>query len=296
MSLRSLMQQYVELQGLNNHEGDIPTKINNVRFYRSGKGHPRKPTMYKSGFIVLGQGNKAVYAGGERIPYGAGDCLVMGVPMPVECEAYHNENEPLLGIGIEIPMPVLQVQAGKIQRHFKDNQPKRSHSESSIRCKPIDSKLLKACERLMEALCNDLEAEVLGDSLVDEVTFFSLLSRSGDTLFSLADQEGKYSRIASILRYIHSNYAEQLNVTELAATVNMSISSFHDTFRKVTLESPVQYIKKVRLNKGRELICFEGKRVNEAANLVGYSSSAQFSREFKRHFNHAPKDAVNEMK
>ncbi|OLQ93480.1 hypothetical protein BIY22_03030 [Vibrio panuliri] len=121
-----------------------------------------------------------------------------------------------------------------------------------------------------------------------------LLSKSGDTLFNLADQEGRYGRIAAVLQEIHTNYSSTLNVADLANAANMSVSSFHTAFRNVTLESPIQYIKKVRLNKGRELICFQGKRVNEAADMVGYSSAAQFSREFKRQFNLAPKDAAHQ--
>jgi AraC-like DNA-binding protein len=32
----------------------------------------------------------------------------------------------------------------------------------------------------------------------------------------------------------------------------------------------------------------EGKKANEAGNLVGYNSPAQFSREYKRRFGYAP--------
>jgi AraC-like DNA-binding protein len=60
----------------------------------------------------------------------------------------------------------------------------------------------------------------------------------------------------------------------------------------VTLESPLQYLKKVRLNKAKELIQLEGRRVNDAAHLVGYTSTSQFSREFKRHFNMTPKGVI----
>ncbi len=295
MSLKFLMQRYVEINDLHDYEGDRATNIEHVRFYRSKKGHPRHSMMYKSGIIILGQGHKAIYAGGQRIPYGEGDCLVMGVPMPVECEAFPSHDEPLLGLGIEIPMALLQKLVGKIKHRYPERNFSAPNFEMSIRREPIDAKLKCACERLLEALCDDLQAEILGQALLEEVLFFTLMSNSGDTLFTLADQEGRYGRIASVLEEIHTNYPSALNVSDLAAAANMSVSSFHTAFRNVTLESPIQYIKKVRLNKGRELICFEGKRVNEAADLVGYASVAQFSREFKRQFNLAPKDAVNAL-
>lgn len=292
MSLKTLMQLYVQRQGLDEFEGDYSTAIENVRFYRSAKGHQRKPTMYKSGLIVLGQGTKTVYAGGESIPYGEGDCLMMGVPIPVECEAVPNHEQPILGIGVEIPMHILQRQVGQIKASMDRKALDKQSEQLTICCEPIDAKLNKACERLMEALCDDLEAKVLGESLLEEVVFFALLSNGGNILFNLADNEGKYARIAATLKHIHTRYSESLTVSELASIANMSISSFHTAFRLVTLESPVQYIKKVRLNRGRDLICFEGKRVNEAAEIVGYSSAEQFSREFKRHFNQTPTKAA----
>ena len=292
MSLKAAMERFVEKKRLHELEGDYLTQIPGVRFYRSAKGHPRKQTMYKSGIIVLGQGRKNLYAGGKRIPYGQGDCLVMGVPMPLECEAFRDEGKPLLGVGLEIPLPLLQTLVGKFEQHNRCIATTETPDDLSIRARPIDKRMAVACERLVLALCDDFEAEVLGPSLVEEVVFCALLGDCADTLFELARQEGRYARMSRVLEYINTHYAEALNVSELAASANMSVSAFHSAFRAITLESPIQYIKKVRLSKARELICYQGKRVSETAHMVGYSTAAQFSREFKRHFNETPKAAA----
>ncbi|MGK0272055.1 MAG: AraC-like DNA-binding protein, partial [Cocleimonas sp.] len=115
----------------------------------------------------------------------------------------------------------------------------------------------------------------------------------GHVLFDLAHHDGQYARVAKVLTRMHQAYSEGLTVQQLAEEANMSVSAFHLAFRKVTLESPLQYLKKVRLNKAKELIQLEGLRVNDAARLVGYSSSSQFSREFKRHFNMTPKGSTH---
>ena len=112
-------------------------------------------------------------------------------------------------------------------------------------------------------------------------------------MFDLAHHDGQYARVAKVLTKMHQNYSEGLTVQHLAEEANMSVSAFHLAFRKVTLESPMQYLKKVRLNKAKELIQLEGLRVSDAARLVGYSSSSQFSREFKRHFNMTPKGSTH---
>ena len=71
----------------------------------------------------------------------------------------------------------------------------------------------------------------------------------------------------------------------------MGVSSFHRAFKEVTGETPVQYLKKIRLLKAKGLLVFEGKRVDEAAYEVGYASPSQFSREFKRYFQVSPSEA-----
>jgi AraC-like DNA-binding protein len=50
----------------------------------------------------------------------------------------------------------------------------------------------------------------------------------------------------------------------------------------------IQYIKKVRLNKARELFLEKQLRVGEVAVAVGYESASQFSREFKQYFGNSP--------
>ena len=97
-----------------------------------------------------------------------------------------------------------------------------------------------------------------------------LVGRQGQTLFGLAQHDGQYARVAKALTRVHQDNAQVLSVDALASEAHMSVSAFHRAFRQVTMESPVQYVKKVRLVKARDLINHEGKKVSEAALLVGY--------------------------
>ena len=56
--------------------------------------------------------------------------------------------------------------------------------------------------------------------------------------------------------------------------------------------SPIQFIKAIRLNNAAMRIA-EGTTVHEAAMEVGYASSSQFSREFKRMYGQSPKQWSN---
>jgi len=57
----------------------------------------------------------------------------------------------------------------------------------------------------------------------------------------------------------------------------------------------MQYLKKVRLNKARDLMVQEDMKAYIAADKVGYESASQFSREFKRYFGLNPVDINREM-
>jgi len=56
-------------------------------------------------------------------------------------------------------------------------------------------------------------------------------------------------------------------------------------------QSPIQYLKKIRLHQARLMIVGKGYNASEAAYDVGYNSTSQFSRKFKRQFGLPPSRA-----
>ena len=72
----------------------------------------------------------------------------------------------------------------------------------------------------------------------------------------------------------------------------MSTSSLHHSFKSATTLTPIQYLKRMRLHRARQLMVDEGCLAAEAAFRVGYESPSQFSREFKRLFGQPPRRYV----
>jgi AraC-like DNA-binding protein len=68
----------------------------------------------------------------------------------------------------------------------------------------------------------------------------------------------------------------------------MSVAAFHHYFKLVTASSPLQYLKRIRLDQARLLMAHDGYNASTAARAVGYESASQFSREFKRLFGATP--------
>ncbi len=100
--LAGLMQSYADLKSLNALDGTRTTAVPGVYFYRAEGGSGRQPLLYQSGIIAIAQGHKTIYLREQSVNYGPGDYLVLGVPLPLECEAFSDEGLPILGLSINV--------------------------------------------------------------------------------------------------------------------------------------------------------------------------------------------------
>jgi len=262
-----------------------------VRFFWATEPVPRTPLLYQAGIIIIGQGHKIGYLGDEMFRYDEDNYLVLSVPIPFECETHASLENPLLGIFIDIDVPRLHELVALVGKHLPAGHFDPSSVPRGIEPVALDPDMLDATERLLKCLRSPLDSEALGLSRVNEIVYRVLLGKHGRALYALTQHNTHYTRVAKALVQIHGAYAKPLTVESLAREAGMSVSAFHRAFKQVTGDSPLQYLKKVRLNKAKELIIREGARAGVAANQVGYESASQFSREFKRYFKIAPVEA-----
>ncbi|GAA78933.1 AraC family transcriptional regulator [Pseudoalteromonas sp. BSi20495] len=294
-TIANMLQQYAEHNQLLSFEGTMETIIPGVYFHRATKSSPRQPLIYNSGIIIVGQGHKIIHFPEHQIRYGAGDYLVLGVPVPLECEAFTDNDLPVMGIAIDINPAMLHKLVNQIMQHKPLSASSSSAQIGAVQSATLGTAMELITHRLLTVLNNPLEAEIFGEDIVKELVYRVLCGPQGNTLIGLAMHDGHYARIARTLSTMHSSYANQITVEGLAEDVNMSVSSFHRAFKQITFESPLQYLKKVRLAKAKELITASGSKANEAALRVGYTSPSQFSREFKRLFNKTPSEVLTQL-
>ena len=152
----------------------------------------------------------------------------------------------------------------------------------------LDAPMRESVERLLRCLHDPLECQVMGQSRLREVLYAALRGPQAGVLRALVAQQSHFARVAASLAYLHSHYDQPLNVDILARQANMSASTFHEYFKRSTLLSPVQYLKRLRLLKAQQMLVAEGLGVAQVAHRVGYQSTSQFSREYKRYFNRSP--------
>jgi signal transduction histidine kinase/CheY-like chemotaxis protein/ligand-binding sensor domain-containing protein len=77
---------------------------------------------------------------------------------------------------------------------------------------------------------------------------------------------------------------------QFAAAMNVSSSLLYKKIKSLTNQSPVDFIKTIRLNYSLELLQSKRHSVTEISEMCGFASVGYFSTVFKKHFGKSPTD------
>jgi AraC-like DNA-binding protein len=234
--------------------------------------------------VVIGQGCKRGYLGETVYVYDPFNFLVLSVPLPVECEWEASPDEPLLVMSIAVEPTML----GEMLLEMDENLLPVERTLRGISTAPLNEELSGAVIRLLECLKCPLDSRMLGRQIVREIVYRVLCSEHGGLLRALASRDEHFTRIARVLKDIHTDCAKSFSVEGMAKRAGMSVAAFHQNFKIVTASSPLQYLKRIRLDRAKLLMAHDGHNASTAARAVGYESPSQFSREFKRLFGVTP--------
>ena len=265
-------------------EGFIDMGIGTVGIFRSDKPHTKKPALYDPHIVIVAQGRKKIFLGDKEYIYDSEHYFVETVPLPLSCEAIIEEGKPLIGIVIKVSPQII----GEILFEMETAPPSSKQVSKTIYSSPLSEEIVDACIRLIQTVDSKNAKRVLGPIFVKEILFHILNGDNGEILRELSNNNREFYQIARVINDIHENYSKPIAVQSLAKEAGMSPTAFHASFKAMTSISPLQYVKNVRLHKAKEFLQNEGEKVNTTAMRVGYESSSQFSREYKRCFGISP--------
>ncbi len=97
-----------------------------------------------------------------------------------------------------------------------------------------------------------------------------------------------YARLMEIITAEMSD--PDLNVDSLATKMNLGRSQFYRKIKALTNYSPVELLRRIRLNTARDLLTTTDKNISEIAYEVGFSTPAYFSRCYREAFGETPSD------
>jgi AraC-like DNA-binding protein len=99
--------------------------------------------------------------------------------------------------------------------------------------------------------------------------------------------------LEKILQYIEDNLTSpQLSVEELSKHMGMSRGSLYSKVLETTAETPVEFIRSVKLDKAAVLLEKSDMNVGQICYSVGFATPNYFARAFKAKFDMLPSEYI----
>lgn len=276
------------VNGYFKEDGIQKTNIKDISLFKSSISLPRSPLIYDLCLVIVIQGEKIGYLGENIFYYNQENYLVIPTTLPFECETMVTNDEAFLAIFHKINKNLMYEVIDMIgNRTIQECK----QCNLGIFADKITPKIEDIIKRILETISSKEESIILGESLIKELYYRIAISENAHFLHKMFLNNKVEAKITRTLKTIHRDFSEHFDIPTLARDEDMSVSSFNTHFKKVTSMTPLQYIKKIRLQKAMDLLTKENAQVNDTAFAIGYESSSQFSKDFKSYYGFPPKDA-----
>lgn len=104
-----------------------------------------------------------------------------------------------------------------------------------------------------------------------------------------SDSEG-IQRIFPALHHMISNYAEPMEIDELAELASLSRRHFYRVFLSAVGETPLAYLAQLRARMAAAVLSQSDKSISQVAFEVGFESINTFNRQFRQTLGASPSD------
>lgn len=268
---------------------DFQTAIPNLGFFRREAPAPPTICLVEPSIVLVVQGEKRMWFGGEPFPYDADRFLITSLDIPANSEVVVASPErPCLGLVLRLDLRLLAELIAQVSLSPPTERP----DDRGIGIGTVTPRISEPFKRLIDLLDEPASIPLLAPLVNREIHYRLLMSDQAARLWQIASVGSQSQRVARAIDWLKVNYSSPIRVDALAERAQMSVSSFHQHFRKFTAMSPLQYQKWLRLNEAKRLMLNEDLDATSAAFRVGYESPSQFSREYSRLFGSSPKRDV----
>jgi len=277
--LARVTQRALQLAGSPRREPQLLTPRRGLYVLRQQVPSEFEATIYDPMLCLILQGRKEMLFGERHYRLGAGECALVSHDLPIVSRV---REAPYLVV-------LLKVEVDVLRGLYEDVSELATPGDAqALEVHRADAPFLDAVGRYLALGESEMDGRVLAPLLLKEIHYRLLTSPLGHMLRCLLRHDSHPSAIARAIALLRRDFRAPMVVEELARAVGMSVSSFHEHFKRVTSSSPLQYQKGLRLLEARRLLVAGSATVTTAAFEVGYESPTQFSREYARKFGNAP--------
>ena len=263
-----------------------------IEYYFVDRFHPRyeMPFHWHTEYelIAVTSGNFRMVADGEELLLSAGECAILqggaihgGAPEGAVYECLVFDLQGLLDSS-EMSIRVCEIlDSGRLTQKLE-----------------CDSEIAATIFKMISAM----RERRIGYELAVKGLIYQLLSLliSGELLSEKIDPNSpEYKKIRilkNILKHIHKNYNEPLNLTILANTANMSPKYFCRFFKELVGKTPIDYLNFYRIERACEMLISGEKNITETAFECGFNDISYFIKTFKKYKGIPPKQYMSSIK
>lgn len=263
---------------------DLQTPVDGLLLARVDRAEEPDHSLTEPLLVLMAQGGKRLRLGDRSHDYHAGQYLLVSTDLPVTGHLVDATPEaPALGVGVRLrPAAIASLLLeAPVMRQLR-------RPPAALAVGDAGPDLLDAVLRLLRLLDRPRDVAVLGPLLEREILWRVLTGPHGPMLRQIGLADSAFAQVDRAIRWIREHHAEPLRVDRIAALAAMSPSAFHRHFRSVTAMSPIEFQKRIRLQRARSLLVTRPDDVAGVGHAVGYDSPSQFSREYRRLFGAPP--------
>jgi len=97
-------------------------------------------------------------------------------------------------------------------------------------------------------------------------------------------------RLKKMLAYIHTNYADQITLSDIAKVANIGERECLRCFKRTIGSTPMKYLARYRISMAARMLAKTNLTVTEISRQTGFESPSYFSLTFKRFMEITPKE------
>jgi AraC-like DNA-binding protein len=241
---------------------------------------------WHASLCVVAQGCTEIMLDSEVYRYDGAYYIATPVELPVSSRLFAvTPAQPFLCIKVIFDSITLNEIAAQIEKDFPNETGKPQHA---MFIGEASDKMLDAAIRLGKLFQVPEDAPILGPLVTKEMFYYLLKGPDGSAIRQFVRSGSKMYKVSQVIYMLRTKLSEEMDISYLAKTANMSRSAFFKAFKEATAMSPIQYQKRLRLMEARRLMIIEGETAESSAFRVGYNSASQFSREYSRMFGNSP--------
>ncbi|WP_024955699.1 AraC family transcriptional regulator [Sulfurospirillum arcachonense] len=274
---------------------NIETDISSLYLYMRFCQSEFLSIVYEPSICIVLQGSKSIDFGKALYRYSPTKYLLSSTHIPAKVRIEEATQEKPL-VSLKLTFSIKQIY--EVMKDIEDNTyQKRQTIDEGLFFDEFNNQLLDPISRLIKLLDTPKKnIDFLSPLIIKEILYVLLNGKSGDFLREYVMEGSTTNLVVKAITEIKSNFTKNLYIKDLSKKIGMSESSLYHNFKKLTMMSPLQFQKKIRLEEAKKIMLTQNINASNTAFLVGYESPSQFSREYSRMFGESPKAHIMRLK